>query len=406
MKKLVCVVLGSIFIAAALVGGPFAVPSAAAAPEAKTLKIGVVSWLGWPLGLNFATETRALADLINSRGGLAVGPDKYKIELLVEDSKLSHDVARAAVEKLVYQNGVKFIVADETVDAFLPVTEPRKVMVVAGTPSTTVFNPKYKYVFQGSAIQCQMQQIFGWYAKNYPDKRTQVFVAPDNKIGHLELEKMQSVAKTYGFKILDTIFYPMQQTDVSAIGTKVNSLNPDICTFDAGGPVKDGMLMKVTREGGYKGQFVFPNSSVAAMYLVSVPPEIIEGWIGGVYGIEMDNPPPAAKEFRDAYTAKTGKWDWPDTLFVNSWYLLLAGVQQSKSVDPEKVAAFVGKGMKFESANGPCMTVARPDLGNSRAVDTIVAFAIKTVQNGKPKQIYQPTLDEAYQLNKTFRGWK
>jgi branched-chain amino acid transport system substrate-binding protein len=405
MKKDKRFVLGVVMLAAVMVmGSPWMIGLAGA--QTKTVKIGVVTWLGWPLGLSFANETRILADLINSRGGLTIGADKVKIELFVEDSKLSNDVARGAVEKLVYQNNVKFIVGDETVDAWLPVTEQNNVLAIAGTPSKAIFNAKYKKAFQGTAIQCQMQQIFGWFAKNYPEKKTQVFVAPDNKIGHLELEKAELVAKAYGFKILDSILYPMQQTDVSSIGTKVKTINPDICIFDAGGPVKDPMNMKATREAGYKGQFLFPNSSVASHLLKGAGPEVLEGWIGGMYAIEMDPPPPVAKEFKDAYIAKYGKWDDPDTLFINCWYLLLAGLQEAKSIDPEKVTEVIGKGIKFESVNGPCMTVTRPDLENSRAVDTIVAIGIKTIQAGKPKLLHQLTLDEAFQLNKTFYGWK
>jgi ABC-type branched-subunit amino acid transport system substrate-binding protein len=385
---------------------PLMARAAGAAEAVKTVKIGIVSWLGWPLGLSFANEARILADLINTRGGLAIGEDKYKIDLFVEDSKLSNDIARGAVEKLVYQNNVKFIVGDETVDAWLPITEQNNVLSIAGTPSGAIFNPKYKKAFQGAAIQCQMQQIFGWVAKNYPNKKTQVFVAPDNKIGHLEYEKAQRVANAYGFKILDSIFYPMQQTDLSAIGTKVKTINPDICIFDAGGPVKDPTLMKVTREAGYTGQFLFPNSSVASILLKSASAEVLEGWIGGIYDIEKDPPPPVAREFKDAYLAKYGKWDDPDTLFINGWYLLLAGLQQAKSVDPEKVADTIGKGMRFESVNGACMTVARPDQENPRAVDTMVAFGIKTIQGGKAKLLHQLTLEEAFQLNKTFYGWK
>jgi branched-chain amino acid transport system substrate-binding protein len=405
MKKSKSLFWGVLILTAVIMaGGPWMVGPAAA--QTKTVKIGVVTWLGWPLGLAFSNETRILADLINSRGGLTIGPDKVKIELFVEDSKLSNDVARGAVEKLVYQNNVKFIIGDETVDAWLPVTEQNNVLAVAGTPSKAIFNPKYTKAFQGTAIQCQMQQIFGWFAKNYPDKKTMVFVAPDNKIGHLEREKAQLTAKAYGFRILDSILYPMQQTDVSAIGTKVKTLNPDICIFDAGGPVKDPMNMKATREAGYKGQFLFPNSSVAVHLVKGAGPEVVEGWIGGMYAVEMDPPPPVAKEFKDAYLAKYGKWDDPDTLFINTWYLLLAGLQEAKSTDPEKVAEVINRGIKFDSVNGPCMTVARPDLGNSRAVDTLMAFGIKTIQAGKPKLLHQLTLDEAYQLNKVFYGWK
>jgi branched-chain amino acid transport system substrate-binding protein len=395
---------GLFLLAVMLLVGPAGTSSVHAQGTQKTLTIGVVAWLGWGLGLDMVNGITLLSEMINKKGGLTIAGEKYNIRLVVVDSKLSQDTARGAVEKLVYQDKVKFVVGDETVDAWLPITEENKVLVVAGTPSPALFNPKYKYVFQGTAIQCQMQEIFGWFAKNYPNKKTQVFAAPDFKVGHLEGDKAERVAKAYGFKMLDTIYYPMQQTDVSAIGTKIKSINPDIVTFDAGGPVKEGLNWKAAREAGYTGQFLAPNSATVGS-VMSAGAANLEGYIGGMYALELETTP-VAKEYKDAYVAKYGKWNDPDTLFANTGYLVLSAIQQADSVDPEKVAATIAKGIKFDSPNGPCMTVARPDLNNNRAVDTIVALGIKTIHDGKAKLVHQLTLDEAFQLNKQFYGWK
>ena len=395
---------GVFLLAIMLILGPMGGGPASAQGAPQTLTIGVVAWLGWGLGLDMVNGVTLLSEMINKKGGLAVGGEKYNIKLVVADSKLSQDTARAAVEKLVYQDKVKFIVGDETVDAWLPITEENKVMVVAGTPAPAIFNSKNKYAFQGTAIQCQMQEIFGWFAKNYPNKRTIVFIAPDFKVGHLEGEKADRVAKAYGFKILESIYYPMQQTDVSAVGTKIKSINPDIVTFDAGGPVKEGLNWKAAREAGFTGQFLAPNSATVGS-VMSAGAENLEGYIGGMYALELETTP-VAKEYKEAYVAKYGKWNDPDTLFANTGYLLVSAIQQANSIDPEKVAATAAKGMKFDSPNGPCMTVARPDLGNNRAVDTIIALGIKTIHEGKAKLLHQLTMDETYQLNKQFYGWK
>lgn len=392
-----------VFVAALFVG-PICSRSALAQAAPKTLTIGVVAWLGWGLGLDMVNGVTLLSEMINKKGGVAIGGEHYNIKLVVVDSKLSQDTARAAVEKLVYQDKVKFIVGDETVDAWLPITEQNKVLVIAGTPSPAIFNPKNKYAFQGTAIQCQMQEIFGWFAKNYPNKKTIVFAAPDFKVGHLEGEKADRVAKAYGFKILDSIYYPMQQADVSAIGTKIKSINPDIVTFDAGGPVKEGLNWKAAREAGYTGQLLAPNSATVGS-IMSAGAVNLEGYIGGMYTLELQSTP-VSKEYKDAYVAKYGKWNDPDTLFANCGYMLVSALQQANSADPEKVTATIAKGIKYESPDGSCMTVARPDLGNDRAVDTIVALGIKTIHDGQAKLVHQLTLDEAFQLNKEFYGWK
>ncbi len=83
------------------------------------------------LAFDFKKDAELIADLYNKKGGLVIGGERYKIDLIILDSKMSHEVSRAAVERLVYQDKVKFILGDETVDAWVPVTEANKVLVVA-----------------------------------------------------------------------------------------------------------------------------------------------------------------------------------------------------------------------------------------------------------------------------------
>jgi hypothetical protein len=91
---------------------------------------------------------------------------------------------------------------------------------------------------------------------------------------------------------------------------------------------------------------------------------------------------------------------------ANTWYILVAALQKAGSTDPDKVAAAIGSGLKYESASGSGMMIARPDLGNERTVDTIVALSLKKVENGKVSPLATMTLDQAYQLLKKAYGWK
>ncbi len=406
MKSRGLIFSGAVLVAVILIAGPFMIGFSSAAQPSKPLKIGIVAWLGWGLGLDLVKGAQLITEGINKKGGLTIGGDKYPVELLVEDSKFSNDVARAAVEKLVYEKKVQFILGDETVDAWLPITEKNKVLVIAGTPSPAIFNANYKYAFQGTAITSQMQVLFGLFTKFNPNVKTIVYAAPDNKVGNIQVEKAKKITKLFGLNLLDAILWPTTATDLSALATRINSLNPDVVSFDAGGPVKDGLNYKAVREAGFKGQFFSPHSASVFTLSKSAPVEIWEGYFSGMYAVEIDPPPPVAKEYKDAYIAQKGTWDFPDTLFINTLYLLLAAVEEAKSVDTDKVAEVISKGLKFDTPNGSCMTVGRPDLGNPRAVDTIIALAVKRVEGGKAKRIYQPTLDETFQFNKTFYGWK
>jgi hypothetical protein len=84
----------------------------------------------------------------------------------------------------------------------------------------------------------------------------------------------------------------------------------------------------------------------------------------------------------------------------------MEGLRQAKSIDTDKVAAVIGSGLRYEGMQGAGMMVARPDAGNMRTVDTVVPVYMKRVEKGKPKVIGQVSLDEAFQFNKTYFGWK
>jgi branched-chain amino acid transport system substrate-binding protein len=372
----------------------------------KTIKIGVVFFLGWSLGLETVKCLDAIAEDFNRKGGIAIGGEKYKVELIKYDSKFTHEASRAAVERLVYNDNVKFILGDETVDGWLPVTEENKVLALAISPAPAIFNPKNKYAFQVSTLQTDAPQMWGWFAKNNPQIKNIVCAFPDNKLGRIRSGLAEKLSKTFGPKLLDTIFYPPNTTDFSALATKVMSLNSDSFSATAGGVTYDSLCYKAVWQAGYKGtRFSFVDTFAGSAAQVT-PMEALEGWIVGAYGPEKDPQPPAAKAFYDAYVAKYGKWDYPSTSFSNGFYILMAALEKAQSFDTDKLAKIIGSGLRFECINGPGLMISRPDEGNTRTVDTLVGASIKRVEGGKPKILVSMSADEALEYNKRFYGWK
>jgi branched-chain amino acid transport system substrate-binding protein len=379
-----------------------------AAPTPKTLKIGVIVFLGWSLGADMVRGIELMAELVNKKGGLAIGEDKYIIELIKYDSKFVPETARAAAERLIYQDKVKFIIGDETVDAWLPVTEQNRVLVVAILSSPTIFNPKNKYLFQGTTLQTGMPTAWGWFAKNYPNVKNSLQVFPDNKIGQIRSGLAKKHASIFGPALPDDylIFYPPETTDMSVVGTKVKTLNPDAFCATGGGIQGDALCYKAAWQAGYKGitwSFVGVSEN---MFEKIVPLECIEGLISVQYTFEMESPPPVAKEFRDAWIAKHGKWESPAVGFSDAFNIMVAGLTQAKSLDPDQVAEMMSKGFRFEGINGPGKTISRPDVGNPKAVDVIFGQVMKQTVKGKPKILANLTPEDAYEFNKKFWGWK
>ena len=196
--------------------------------EAKTLRIGQVTWLGWPLGLEFSKDMEALAEAINNEGGLPIGKDRYKIEVILQDSKMDNEAAKAAVEKLVYEDKVKFILGDDTTTSWLPVTEQNKVLVPAITLDPEILSADYKYCFQTNPCVCTAPALFVWLGQNYPQNKTMVLVAPDFKLGHFWMDLAMPMAEYAGFQVLEQIYVPPDMTDFGALAAKINTLNKPI----------------------------------------------------------------------------------------------------------------------------------------------------------------------------------
>ena len=385
-----------------LMAGPNKV---SAEPGVKTLKIGALVSFEFPLGRDCQKQLDAIVPVFNEKGGLVIGGEKYKIELILYDSKLSREIARAAVERLVHRDKVKFILGDETVEACLPVTEANKVVVVATCPSPAIFNPENKYVFQASSLNTQRPMVWGWFSDNYPDLKTLAGAFPDNIIGHRVAHDIEELCNAFGQKIIAKIFYPPKTTDFAAIATKIKMKNPHVFHTGGGGPVQDALLYKALYEAGYKGQICMVVAISAGSIARVISLDMVEGMISAIAPTDLDSPPPVAKELKDAYKAKYGTWDYPANLHINNLYCLMAGLEQAQSLDPDKVAAVISNGMKFESAFGSSMMISRPDFGNPRTVDTLVETYITRIEKGKSKLIYKIPIEQGLKYNKICYGW-
>ena len=381
----------------------FAAPNGS---SAKTLKIGALLDFGFPLGMQCQRELDVIVPAFNEKGGLVSQGQKYDIELIVYDSKMNAETARAAVERLIYRDKVKFILGDETTDAWVPVTEANKVLVVCTSPSPAVRSPKHKFVFQSASLNTMSPVAWAWFSEAHPEMKTVGSVFTDDLKGHAEADNLRRLCKVFGQKIVDVIFYPPDTTDFSAIATRLKNLKPDVFTTCAGGPVQDSLSMKAMKEAGWDGQiFLYVTLSPGNIKKV-ISLDYVEGLLGSVAGTEMPSPPPPSKELKDLYISKYGKWDNPEILHVNAWYLLIAALQQSQSLDPEKVAAHIAKGMKFVTPQAHAMTVSRPDMNNPRCVDTLYEVNIGRIKKGDFEIVQNIPIEKGVEYLKVFFAGK
>jgi ABC-type branched-subunit amino acid transport system substrate-binding protein len=262
--------------------------------------------------------------------------------------------------------------------------------------------------FQAGYLNLQPAAVWGYFASANPDVKKIAAAHPDNLQGNAEAGKTAGLAKAWGQEVVKEILYPQGTTDFSAIATAIVDTKADVFTTCAGGTVSDAQLYKALHQAGWKGKLCAYIAWSVGSGSAVVSPDNFEGITSPIQFTELVPPlaiTPVAQELIDVYTAKQGKWDYPATLHVNSWYLLKTALEKAGTTDTQKLVEAIQAGLEFESAYGKAKMVSRPDLGNNAVCDALWAPVIGQVKNGQFTVLKEMTFDEAYGFNKTTLGW-
>jgi branched-chain amino acid transport system substrate-binding protein len=372
---------------------PSAPPASPA--TAKTLKFGVICWFGWPIGVDMMHGLELQAELLNKNGGLTIGGETYKVELVEYDDNNVQTTAVSAANRLIDVDKAKYVIGDGSwVDAFMPITEANKVILSTMSATPPILSPDNHYSFQGG-FQNNASTSIGWFIKNHPDYKTYIMSSTDDTMGHAAAEQIGKIFEAFGIK-LEIIYFPPTAQDLSSLGTKVKTANPDVFMPMGAGPIQNGLVISAVYKAGYEGQ-IFAQVTLPAATLTQVAPvESLEGMVCAAWPVEFD---PAltqpAKDFKAAWIAKYGKWEGPEIQAVGNFTIITEAIKQAGSLDPDKVASVIGSGLKFDGPNGPSMMIDRPDMGNNRTIDSINTVYMKEIKKGQPVLLATIGLDEA-----------
>ena len=102
-------------------------PGGAGAEE--VLKVGVLGVMSGPAaswGLTNKYCAEATANMYNAKGGVDIGGEKYKIEVVAVDDKNDPKLTVSGAERLTQQEGIKYIIGpnvDTTAASVRPIAE-------------------------------------------------------------------------------------------------------------------------------------------------------------------------------------------------------------------------------------------------------------------------------------------
>ncbi|MFM9973465.1 MAG: ABC transporter substrate-binding protein [Beijerinckiaceae bacterium] len=210
----------------------FAANSAFAAE--KKLTIGVADALtgvGAVFGLPQANAVKMAADEINAAGGIKVGADNYKIDVIAYDDKANPTEATNVVRKLIDRDGVKYILgfccsgATSAVASFI--AKEKAVMLVGNAAERSITTQKIPNLVRTRPPADYTGSAAGTFIARKGQKRIAVLGALDVGFYAQYVDSIERELKKVGAEIIAREVFSLKDRDMTPQLTKIRGLNPD-----------------------------------------------------------------------------------------------------------------------------------------------------------------------------------
>ncbi len=355
-KMIVCAILALALLGALMLPG-VGVAQQKSGP-AKTLRIGYILCLsGWYSVFDGMEERhlKAVADMINDRGGIAVQGQKYKVELVGEDGKSTMDGISAAATRLVFDDKVKFVIGP---DAFFslgssPIFEQGKVLHVSGYNSSQPgeMDASTPYGFLG--FNCTMGLLGGVMKvmkKDLPNVKKVVLTSADDGAIPYIIPLVKKALAAKGYTAIDVVTFPNEMEDFSPIAAKANAIkDADAYMNLLSSPVAIGGIIKGLRSLGNTKPVIcvqtVPVSEILAICGKQAGDNVM---VSAFIPLAKGNPPLVDEVFN-----RTGKKPPMFLLNPNGLWELAKVIQAANSLDPAVVKAKWESMDKVDTLFGP-----------------------------------------------------
>ena len=157
----------------------------------NVLKIGVLGVMSGPAaswGLVNKYCAEATAQMFNDQGGVDIGGEKYKIEIVSIDDKNDPKLAVSGAERLTQQEGIHYIIGpnvDTTAASVVPVVEKNGAINIPYAFSKQLYSPPRENSILGMIASYQAGPIIYKYLMDEKDAKSVAFLAR-NEFGSFE----------------------------------------------------------------------------------------------------------------------------------------------------------------------------------------------------------------------------
>jgi len=329
--------------------------------EQKTFKIGLCLSFTGPTGAwgkIFSQGDQMVADYFNAKGGLNIGGEMYRVELIEADNQFTAEGAATAGRRLIEADKVNMIhgglVTQDTL-GLQEVSEPAKVISMTTGAADEVINKSdgKRHAFRAYISYSETYPgMMKWFLKRYPNKTRVALLDMDYDSAWRAHELMRKLAPKLGFEIVYGEFYPGGTKDFYPFLSKMMMKKPDLIMNLASPPPDWALRIKQSRELGHKGMFMECHPLELGTMTPIAGAENLEGIIGYDYVMDGPGSSEAARKFKEKYVKKYGHWDPFSIMVAAPLSALLMAYEQAGSLDSEKVIAVMGDDVKWNTFTG------------------------------------------------------
>jgi branched-chain amino acid transport system substrate-binding protein len=336
----------------------------------------------------FGESTKNGVDIAVAEWNAAGGVTGRQVQLVVEDSQCSAEPAVNAANKVIDQDGVKFIIGEVCSGASIPVSEiadAKKVVQISPTstnPSVTVdANGNTKpYIFRACFIDPFQGTVGANFAlKTLKAKTAFIMLDQGNDYVRGLAEFFEAAFTKGGGTIVGKETYTKDDTDFSAILAKVADTKPDVLYLPdyypivnlVGAQVKQRNLAVTMLGGdGWDSSDLDRKAADGGYYTNHYSP---------------DDTRPIVQDWVKKYNAKYGSN--PDalaTLAYDAANMLFTAMKNGNSTDPDKVKDALASLKDFDGVSGKMSIDAQHNPVKSAVVLQVKDGQVSFVESVAP----------------------
>lgn len=325
-----------------------ATPSKVFAGE-KTVKVGFLAALtgdaaGWGLPGLYGVEI--WVEQINAAGGMDVGGEKYRVEVISYDDEFDAIKATIGAKKLLFEDEVSIVLMLGVTPVLAVKDFMTRNKMLTTTLVPTDISADAPYLFAPVEVHPFYNvTAVDWIARNWPDVKTAAIATQNDELGLTSLATYRAAFEVAGIEVVEENLFGFEVTDFAPVVSKLIAANPDIITWDTAYPDYVNLLTEQAFLQGYKGKFVNCTLDQYDHILAKTSKEFLEGFLWQFPDLDdpvmqgSDTHFEGAATFYKTYAERyPGAWtavSWEYAAVLEIWKTAVA---TAGTIDPSKVS--------------------------------------------------------------------